>query len=189
MKNRKAKVLAGVLAVSIFTMAGSVAVGAEVNKNSKLASQAKITEEEALKTALDDAGLKEKEIDKSRVKLDYDDGVLRYDVEFYVGNEEYDYEINAKTGKITDMDYEIDDDFQSSSNGRSGAKVTEDEAKKTALAKVAGATEDDIRIHLDEDDGRLTYEGSIYYDDVEYEFKINADTGKIIEWDSESIWD
>ena len=35
-----------------------------------------------------------------QVKLDRDDGQLVYDVEFYAGNTEYDYEINATTGKI-----------------------------------------------------------------------------------------
>lgn len=189
MKNKKVKVLAGVLAISVLTMAGSVVAGAAVNKNSPLASEAKITEDEALKTAREDAGLKAKEIDKSRVHLDYDDGILSYDVEFYVDNEEYDYEIDAKTGKILSKDYEIERDFWNSKGQSVNVKVSEAEAQKTALEQVSGATQDDIRIKLDRDDGQWVYEGSIFYGDMEYEFEINANTGKIISWESESIWD
>lgn len=36
--------------------------------------------------------------------LDYDDGIRVYDIEFTAGNKEYDYEINAYTGKILDHD-------------------------------------------------------------------------------------
>ena len=189
MRNRKGKVLAGILAASILTMTGSVLVGAEVNKKSWLASEAKITEKEALKTAREDAGLKEKEIDYSRVKLDYDDGVLAYDVEFYADREEYDYEIDAKSGKILSKDYEIEEDFWNTESGSTEAKVTKEEAKNTALKKVKGATKDDIRLKLDWDDGRLVYEGEIFYGDMDYEFEIHAQTGKVISWESESIWD
>lgn len=103
MKNKGLKVLTGVLAaVSIFTMAGGLAVGAAVVKGERAGYEAnfkaKLTEDEVLKIAREDADLKEKETDRSRVKLDYDDGILSYDVEFYSGNKEYDYEIDANSG-------------------------------------------------------------------------------------------
>ena len=50
-----------------------------------------------------------------------------------------------------------------------------------------GAT--NIQIHLDRDDGRLEYEGSIYYGSWEYEFTIDAYTGAIREWERDSIYD
>ena len=56
---------------------------------------------------------------------------------------------------------------------------------KTALGKVSGATERDIRIGLDYDDGRYKYEGDIIYNGIEYDFEIDADNGKIIEWSEE----
>ena len=58
-----------------------------------------------------------------------------------------------------------------------------------ALAKVPGATASDLWMHLDHDDGRQVYEGSIYYNSMEYEFTIDAYSGAILEWDSESIYD
>ncbi len=69
----------------------------------------------------------------------------------------------------------------------SGASVSIDDAKNTALAKVPGATDQDIKIELDYDDGRACYEGDIIYNHMEYEFKIDASNGNIIEW-SEEKW-
>lgn len=67
------------------------------------------------------------------------------------------------------------------------AAVSIEDAKSTALAKVPGATDEDIRIELDNDDGKTCYEGEIIYNHMEYEFKIDASNGNIIEW-SEETW-
>lgn len=155
--------------------------------NSGSNSEAEYTEEEALNTALEDSGLKESEIDRSRVELESDDGFLTYNVEFYVGNEEYDYEIDASTGRILDVDYDIEDDFQEAETD--GAAITEEEAIELVLERVPGAASDDVYIKLERDDGRVVYEGDLRYDGTEYEFEINAETGKIISWESESEWD
>lgn len=52
-----------------------------------------------------------------------------------------------------------------------------------------GASEKDLRIHKDVDDGKDIYEGSIVYNEREYEFEIDAVSGDVLEWDSESIYD
>ncbi len=69
----------------------------------------KIGEEKAKKIALDHAGLKEADVKHLFVELDYDDGVLRYEVDFRQDKYEYDYDIDAKTGKILSYDKDIDD--------------------------------------------------------------------------------
>ena len=33
------------------------------------------------------------------------------------------------------------------------------------------------------------YEGTIFYEQIEYEFEIDAQDGKIWSWEAESIWD
>ena len=73
-------------------------------------------------------------------------------------------------------------------NGGNGTVISVDKARSIALAKVPGASANDIRIHLDRDDGRQIYEGEIYYNRMEYEFEIDASTGTIIEWSAEH-WD
>ena len=42
-----------------------------------------------------------------------------------------------------------------------------------------------VELELDEDDGALVYEGEAYIDDVEYEFELNAHTGKLLEWEAD----
>lgn len=146
-----------------------------------------ISEEEAKAIALKDAGLKESDVTGIRIKLEKDDGVQEYEVDFYAGNKEYDYDINASTGKIISKDTDINDDFQNnSSSGTSNQpSVTEAEATKIALAKVPEATEKDLRIHLDYEDGKQVYEGSIAYGGMEYDFEIDANSGTILEWEQE----
>ena len=73
-------------------------------------------------------------------------------------------------------------------SGNSTTK-TEQEIKKIALAKVPNATEKDIQVKLDRDDGKLKYEGKIIYECMEYEFEIDAYSGAILEWEAESIFD
>lgn len=150
--------------------------------------KAKITEEEAKKIAFKDADVSEKDAERVTVKLEYDDGVLEYDVEFYIGNMEYDYEISAETGKILSKSVEEDDDRPAANTVKSPG-ITIDEAKKIALKKVPGAKDKNIKIKLDRDDGKTVYEGKIVYKDMEYEFEIDAESGRILEWESESIYE
>lgn len=59
-----------------------------------------ITLDEAKKIALDHAGLKESDVRFAKAELDYDDGRAEYEIEFYLGQTEYEYEIDASSGMI-----------------------------------------------------------------------------------------
>ena len=59
-----------------------------------------ITPEEAKSIALKHAGVKESEVRDLEVELDRDDGTLHYDVDFEKDGYDYDYEIDATSGKI-----------------------------------------------------------------------------------------
>ena len=64
--------------------------------------------------------------------------------------------------------------------------IGEDQARQIALAEVPGATVNDIyEFELDRDDGRLEYEGTIYYNGMEYEFTIDGYSGAIRSWEAE----
>ena len=71
--------------------------------------------------------------------------------------------------------------------GTADAAVSLEEATRIVLDKVPGATEQDIRINLDYDDGRQKYEGDIIYEQMEYDFEIDANTGEVIEWSEERV--
>ena len=68
--------------------------------------------------------------------------------------------------------------------------ISEDEAKQIALSNVDGASENDMgRIDLDYDDGRWVYEGEIYAGEWEYEFEIDAESGNVIGFEKDHIYD
>ena len=171
--------------------AASTSVQAAPNTN---ASAGKVDEARAKEIALNHAGVKAADATVTKSKLDYEDGRQVYEIEFYVsgssGYTEYDYEIEAATGKIVSYDHDAESYAPPAQSTNSGVKVTEATAKKTALSRVSGATEKDIyEWKLDYDDGRTEYEGKIIYGGMEYEFTINAATGAVTEWDAESAYD
>lgn len=150
------------------------------------AASGEIDEATAKQTALDDAGLTADQVTFVKVEREQDDGVTKYEVEFYAKDTytEYDYEINAQTGAILAMDADAEN-YAPQTN----TVVSEDTVKKTVLAKVPGATESDLKMRLETDDGRQQYEGTIIYDEMKYEFEVDAYSGAIREWDAESVYD
>lgn len=144
-----------------------------------------ITEEEAKAIALSDAGVTEADLTNIRITQDVDDGVSVYDVEFYVGNKEYDYEIQTADGTIRSRDTDIEQDFRNDTSNDTSSLISKEEASKIVLAKVEGATEQNLRIALDTENGQQIYEGEIRFQGMEYEFELNANTGDILEWSKE----
>ena len=65
---------------------------------------APITEDQAKTIALEHAGVAEQDTSRLTVRQDWDDGRQEYDVEFHVGYIEYEYEIDAASGKILSFD-------------------------------------------------------------------------------------
>ena len=168
-----------------YTPAGSTS--GQASQSGGQTGSGAVTEAEARAIALQHAGVSESDTVYLQVKLDYDDGVQVYDVEFYAGSTEYDYEISAATGEILGYDYDAEG-YTPSANA-SGAAKSEEEVRSIALSKVPGATAENIRLQLDRDDGKLLYEGKIVYDGMEYEFEIDAYSGAILEWEAESVYD
>ena len=130
--------------------------------------------------------MQEADLTYLNVKKDYDDGISIYEVDFGVGGKEYEYDIKADDGQILKTDYEIDEDYV---DPNTQTAVSEADARASALARVEGASDSDIRIKLDRDDGRLIYEGKIIYNNTEYEFEISADTGEFLKWEQDSVYD
>ena len=61
-------------------------------------------------------------------------------------------------------------------------------AMNIALKKVPGASNSHVKkIHLDRENGRMVYEGEIYYNGQEYEFDIDAVTGDIVKWKVDGV--
>ncbi len=140
----------------------------------------------AKEKALQSAGLSETEITFTKTKLDRDDGILIYEIEFYSTQAEYEYEINATNGEIVGMEtkpYHID----SNNSQNSDKYIGVDQAKSIAAAH-AEISESEIvfsKAKLENDDGRTVYEIEFYYGKIQYEYIIDAVSGTIIEYDFE----
>lgn len=79
-------------------------------------------------------------------------------------------------------------DGQQAQNGQqyqADVQISIEEASALALERVPGATQQDLKIELDYDDAYYKYEGDIIYDQKEYEFEIDANTGDFLEWKEE----
>lgn len=145
------------------------------------ASSGAIDEAQARSIALEHAGVAESDAKFYRVERDNDDGRAVYEVEFYSGNTEYDYEISAETGEILSYDSDIEG-WAAQSGNAEGSAVTLEQARALVLERVPGAAASDVQIEQERDDGRDIYEGEVYYDRTEYEFEIDASTGSFIKW-------
>lgn len=151
-----------------------------------LAADKYIGETKAKEIALTHAKVKEADAKFTKVRLDKDDAKAEYEIEFYVGQKEYEYDIDAVTGAVTE--YEVDAVSKASTKVSEKDIVSEKAAKETALAKVPGASQSDIRkFKLDKDDGKLEYDGTIIYGGKKYEFTIDAKNGKITEWKEKTL--
>ena len=173
-KNFSKRIAAAVTALVLSLMLSICAVAAP---------SASITPDEAKQAALDHAQLTAEQVIFTQAKLDYDDGRAVYDIEFYSGNKEYDYEIDANSGKVLEFDYDIEN-FDISSVQ---VKLSLDEAKAVAL-KNAKLSENDVvftKAKLDYDDGRAVYDIEFYSGNKEYDYEIDANTGKILDRDIE----
>lgn len=150
-----------------------------------------IGEAKAREIALEHAGLAEADVTFVKVRLDRDDGRLDYDVDFYSGNTEYDYEIDAATGEIVSFDSEIDDFDIPAQTQQSGTVISLEQAKEAAL-KAAGLDAANVKWigeEFDRDDGRSVYELECISGEMEYDFEINAADGTVMEQGRESIYD
>lgn len=177
-------------------VAGALAAAAAMT-----ALAAEISGDRAMEIALQHAEVSEEKVLFSKVEKDWDDGRLSYEVEFLTEEgKEYDYEIAAADGRVLSYDYDAEaygDRERSRKQDRGAASVAKedlisrDEARKKALdhAKLSADDVEFVLIESDWDDGRLVYEGKFYYDRMEYEFEMDASTGKILEFDVESIYD
>ena len=166
----------------------------------------------ALEAALSDAQTTEENVTRLKVSEDREDGQKVYEIRFDADGMEYDYEVAASDGQILNAEREelapgSEENIAGSNVGGNteqaedtaqgddvdvipytdnpNVKLTKEEAVKIALERVPEASEKDIHIELDSDDGQFRYEGDIIYEQKEYDFEIDANSGNILEWSEE----
>lgn len=137
-----------------------------------------IGREEAKKIAFKHAGVDESLVTELEIELDRDDGILIYEVEFETADYEFEYDIDAKTGKVIEFEREKKDDEDFIGN-----VISEEEAKRIAFghAGVNQSDAEDIEIEIDFDDGKVLYCVEFSIGELEFEYKIEAYSGSIVE--------
>ena len=144
-----------------------------------------ITADRARELALQHAGVSSAEAVFLQTKLDREGGVICYDVEFYSGSTEYDYDIDALTGAVLPFDHDLDN--YSIHRPSSGQTTQEDlipsaQAQQIALDRAPSGARV-VKCELDRDDGRYVYEVELREGRTEYECDVNAVTGVILKWE------
>lgn len=152
--------------------------------------------EKAKEIAMSHAGVSAGSVSFVKAKIDHEDGVKVYDIEFYSGNVEYDYEINAATGAIVSFDQDIENyeiptqpaaptQAQSAAPTQVASVISVDRAKQIALSHAGVSGASFKKVKLDKDDGVRVYEIEFKVGNVEYEYDIDASSGAIISSSSE----
>ena len=146
------------------------------------AASGDIGSEKAKSIALNHAGVTSSTAKFVKVERDRDDGRLLYEVEFYAGNKEYDYEILASDGTILSYDADIEGYRIPSSTSTSSTDIGAEKAKKIALqhAGVSASNAVFVKAEREYDDGRLTYDVDFYAGNKEYDYEILASDGTIL---------
>ena len=146
-------------------------------------AQAPASGEEAAKSAaFTHAGVSAGEAAAVRCELDRDGGRQVYDIEFRVGNTEYDYEIDASTNAVLEAKQEQTGHHDGTAAQQPGGFIGEEAAKSAALTH-AGVSVGDagyVKCELDEDGGRWVYELEFREGSVEYDYEVDASSGTVV---------
>ena len=179
---------------------------AGINAVALSSTKKQIGVEGAKQIALAHAKVALKDVTFIKAEIDYEDGIKVYDIDFYSGNVEYDYEINAATGSILSVDWDIEDysipapepaptevpapapaptAAPSPTQPAVPSTISAERAKQIALSHAGVGGANFIKAELDTDDGVQVYEIEFKVENVEYEYDINAISGEIISSKSE----
>jgi uncharacterized membrane protein YkoI len=124
-------------------------------------------------------------------ELDYDDGSMIYDVEFYYGSIEYEYEIDAANGTM--IQYEMENTRNENSQREdlyaqmqhNSSFISEEEAVAIALRHSGIRPDSAPEIELDNDGGEYFYELEFEAGRHSYEYEIDALSGEILSWETD----
>lgn len=164
--------------------------GASANAETSTVINVEITLEEAMDIALADAKTDRENAAFTQAKLDIDDAEKHYDIDFKVGGVEHEYEISLD-GKILKhgLDKEdTDDENPDVSRTEHGKEkktevvgyISVDDAKVAVLAYSNFDKDEVVLVEADFDDEAAHYDIELVIDNKEYEYKVDAKTGKVI---------
>ncbi len=159
----------------------------------------KISLEKAVEIALGDAGVAKEDARLTKTRLDSNDKIPHYEIEFIADSKEYDYDIALSDGKILEIEKETEYNSIAASKSEqtkaaetTAAKanvqkpagyISVDDAKAVALKSAGIKIEDAIfeKASFDSDDYVPHYDIEFYSNGYEYDYEISATDGKVLE--------
>ena len=129
------------------------------------------------------AKVENKNVTNLEIEYDYENGNMIYDVEFHCNNIEYDYEVDAVSGKILESEIENKNKDSNNNNNNSNTYLSKDKIKEIALKKANVSKYYDYDIEFKFKGGTSIYEVEFETDSAEYDIKINAENGNIIKYE------
>lgn len=197
----KKKIIAGVVSlVSLIAVIG-------ISGFFYVRSQFKLSQSDVEKIVYKNAGVTSSDIKSKVFHKEFDDLKAVYEISFTTSSTEYEYLVDAKTGSILEYDTESFVDLTASStssetskssetssqSSTSSTQVTMEQAKQTVL-KELNLNESDTQflvVETDTDNGKTYYqvEFQVPSKGLEYDYKVDSETGAIVERNQESIND
>lgn len=116
------------------------------------------------------------------IDYDYDDGIMVYDIEFIYDNIEYDYEVDATSGKILDREVEN----KKVNINTTKIYLSKDKIKEIVLNKTKVSSYYDYEIEFEFKSGKAIYEVEFETKDREYDIEVDAINGSIIKYEAKN---
>ena len=186
--------LATIILVACISLIGCNKSSTPNNQNS---NNSKITMEQAQEIALKHAKLTSDQVSFIKTDTELENGIEVYNIEFSYENKEYDYKINSSNGEIVEYDSDIEDyditQQQATKENKSvtpnnqnsnNSKITVEKAKEISL-KHANLKDNQVifnKTEMDYDNGVQVYDIEFHYNNIEYNYEIDANTGNILSY-------
>ena len=186
--------LATIILVACISLIGCNKSSTPNNQNS---NNSKITMEQAKDIALKHANLTSDQVSFIKTDTELENGIEVYNIEFSYENKEYDYKINSANGEIVEYDSDIEDyditQQQATKENKSvtpnnqnsnNSKITVEKAKEISL-KHANLKDNQVvfdKTEMDYDNGVQVYDIEFHYNNIEYNYEIDANTGNILSY-------
>lgn len=177
----------------------------DIHRKGEASQKGYIGEEQAIEAALTHQNVAKEDVQKLDADLELEKGVMVYEVEYILGNQEFEIDVDAKTGEVIKVDVEAidknDDDHDDDHDDKDekpeenddvipeGNYISKDSALQIALNH-AGLNKDSVKkidCDLDLENGTVVYDVEFETADTKYDYEIHAVTGKIIDTEKKAI--
>lgn len=151
------------------------------DSNNKDTSTIKMTKEEAKEIVLNYVNLDESDVTFTKVKIDRENGKTVYEIDLFDDNNKYEIYVDVSTKEIAKYSKEPLKSNTTTNNNY----ISNDKAKQLVLEH-AKLDETNVRWHkveLDIDYNIKTYEIEFFYNNLEYEYEVDAINGSILKYE------